>query len=345
MSKSLAAGQTPKGASVGDEDTVRFLDALGGRITFQTIDDRTPKRQELAQVVHGSWAQNEDRLSNLNAQHAGIFAMVNEGDGKGRSASNVRRVRAYFVDFDGVTPPDPATVPLPPHCVVESSPGRWHWYWWVKDAPLDTFTSVQRALAERFGSDRTVIDLPRVMRLPGSWHCKGEPFRVRIASLSDAPRYGYAEFAKAFGIEPSAAPERRHAEPDKVLTGRAAQWATNRARRYLQDEAPIAVQGAGGDATTYEVACCIREFGVTQDEALELMAENWNERCQPSWALDELTKKVANAYEYATSALGSDNPATIFTAVAAADKPIPAIANTAAKTETRFRIVPAGALL
>ena len=33
----------------------------------------------------------------------GIFVMVNEGDLKGRSAINVIRVRALFVDLDGAS--------------------------------------------------------------------------------------------------------------------------------------------------------------------------------------------------------------------------------------------------
>ncbi|MGH8147568.1 MAG: DNA-primase RepB domain-containing protein [Rhodanobacteraceae bacterium] len=127
-----------------------------------------------------------------------------EGNGKGRRIDNVRRIRAYFADFDDTPPPDAATVPLAPHAIIESSPGRWHWYWFIDGAPLDTFSSVQAAIAKRFGSDASMKDLPRVLRLPGFLHQKHEPFLTRIVELHDAPRYAHTDFVRAFGIDLSA---------------------------------------------------------------------------------------------------------------------------------------------
>ena len=48
------------------------------------------------------------------------------------------------------------------------------------DLPLDQFESVQKTLIARFDGDPAVHDLPRVMRLPGFYHHKHEPFLVRI---------------------------------------------------------------------------------------------------------------------------------------------------------------------
>ena len=42
--------------------------------------------------------------------------------------------------------------------------------------PLDEFKERQVLLAEMFDGDPKVCDLPRVMRLPGFLHQKGEPF-------------------------------------------------------------------------------------------------------------------------------------------------------------------------
>ena len=192
-------------ADIDTAEAERFLRALGGRFTFQTFDDSRRKDRRLSRVLHGTLAQHADTLANLQARGAGVFVMVNEGDGKGRSERNVQRSRAYFADFDGAQPPDVATVPLRPHCIVESSPNRWHWYWWIEGAPLATFKAVQVAIAARYGSDARVNDLPRVMRLPGFFHRKREPFRTRIVELRNAPRYTHAEFVAAFQIEPAAA--------------------------------------------------------------------------------------------------------------------------------------------
>lgn len=193
------------------DDAAEFLAQLapGESITFQTFDDSSRKDLRLSRVLQGFLAEHFDTLARLNARGAGVFVMVNEGDGKGRATRNVQRIRAYFADFDGAQPPDAATQPLRPHCIIESSPSRWHWYWWVEGAPLDKFKAVQRALAERFDSDPSICDLPRVMRLPGFLHRKREPFPTRIVELRHAPSYSHIEFMRAFGIDMNATPDCR----------------------------------------------------------------------------------------------------------------------------------------
>jgi len=75
-----------------DADT--FLDALGGRFTFQTFDDSGQGHRNLSRILHGTLAEHAATLARLNANGAGIFVMVGEGDGRGRKAANVQRVRA-----------------------------------------------------------------------------------------------------------------------------------------------------------------------------------------------------------------------------------------------------------
>ena len=74
---------------------------------------------------------------------------------------------------------------LLPTMVVSSSPGRWHAYWLISDCPLETFGPTQQRLASMFNGDPSVIDLPRVMRLPGFYHLKGEPFMSKIEYIKE----------------------------------------------------------------------------------------------------------------------------------------------------------------
>lgn len=189
------------GSDAAPTDAQRFLAALGnGPHTFQTFAD-SRKDARLARILHGTFAEHADTLQRLNARGAGCFVMVNAGDGRGRTAENVTGIRAYFADLDGA-PLEPLLAgPLKPHCIIESSPGHWHAYWFVSDAPLATFKTVQQAIAARFGSDAKVCDLPRVMRLPGFLHQKAEPFQSRIIERHDFPRYTHSEFVRAFGID------------------------------------------------------------------------------------------------------------------------------------------------
>lgn len=166
----------------------RFLNLLAlGAQTFQTFDDSPQKRKTLNRVFHGTLDAYKATLLDLNAQGAGIFVMVNRGDGivhpgcnTCRTKKSVVAVRALFVDLDGAPLQPLQDAAVPPHVIVESSPGRYHGYWFAVPCPLDAFTPTQIALAQRFGGDDSASDLPRVMRLPGFIHRKGEPFLTRI---------------------------------------------------------------------------------------------------------------------------------------------------------------------
>ncbi len=82
--------------------------------------------------------------------------------------------------------------------------------------------------------------------------------------------------------------------------------AKNQAIRYLQDVAPIAIEGQGGDTTTFAVAAHLtRDCGLSVDTSLELLMDHWNDRCEPPWAEDELRLKVENADKYGQREKGS----------------------------------------
>jgi hypothetical protein len=187
-----------------------FLNVITGNqpVTFQTFDDDKDRRNpNLIGVMHGTLSKHANRLTKLNNEGAGIFIMVNEGDLKGRSKDNVVKVRCLFVDLDGAPLEPVKNGPLPPHIIVKSSPGRYHAYWRVDDIELEEFRSIQKALAARFDSDPVVNDLPRVMRVPGFIHCKGDPYRSRLLKASKAKAYSREEFLNAFNIDPTNDPK------------------------------------------------------------------------------------------------------------------------------------------
>lgn len=155
-------------------------DALGKIHTFQTFGDKD-KSSSLARIMHGTLEECRPELEELNRQGAGVFVTVNETDGQGRGTGNIVRTRALVTDYD--TQDFNRTfdnLPLPPSIVIESSPGKHHAYWIIEDTlPLEEFKQCQKALAIMLGSDPKICDLPRVMRVPGFLHQKGQPFMVR----------------------------------------------------------------------------------------------------------------------------------------------------------------------
>lgn len=187
-------------------DTEKFLALLaeGEPCTFQTFDDTELKRKQLNKVLHGDLDRHFNQLKSLNQRRAGVYVMVNAGDGMGRKTDNVLRVRAVFVDLDGSPIKPVMEAPLQPHIIVETSPKRFHAYWLVDDIHKQEFRSVQEMLARRFYGDISVKDLPRVMRLAGFFHQKHEPpYLTHILHINEQERFNRTDFFDAFGFDPS----------------------------------------------------------------------------------------------------------------------------------------------
>src|ERR687892_348276 len=165
-----------------------LLDEDADGFTFQTATDAKPadkpKPDPLARHVNLA-PNNLTMLARRNAEHrAAVWVCINATDGRGRKRENVTRVRAVFLDGDGQVALDQLlSFTLEPHIVVESSPGHYQAYWLVDGLAHEQFEGVQRRIAKTFGDADSIIDLCRVMRVPGFWHQKDptRPFQVRIA--------------------------------------------------------------------------------------------------------------------------------------------------------------------
>jgi len=184
-------------------ETDKFLSILCGDslVTFQTFDDVKERgNKEFARIYQGFSEENVSSLIALNQDGAGIFVMVNEGNGSGRNTEAVVNVRALFVDLDGSPLQPVLDTGLTPHITVETSPERYHAYWLVEDCPLDKFKGLQQAIAARFNGDKSVNDLPRVMRLPGLMHNKKEPFLTHVLDINNLPKYTVEQIVAGLGL-------------------------------------------------------------------------------------------------------------------------------------------------
>lgn len=242
-----------------------------GNITFQTFDDSEEKRPALSKILYGWNQKNLDQLIKLNLDGAGVFLMVNEGDGSGRKKENVIKIRALFVDLDGSPLQPVIDAGLEPHMTIESSPGRFHAYWLVDNCQLDQFTPMQKALAERFSGDKSVNDLPRVMRIPGFYHQKGEVFQTRILSCNaELPLYSVGDFTKIITI--------------KLPTAKA----DTASQRIREGRSPEGQRHA--DVRSYMVA--IRKTGMGIEE-IRTLAYAWaRKNCPDAKSLEGLIKWI-----------------------------------------------------
>jgi hypothetical protein len=296
---------------------------LGGDtlFTFQTFDDDAARKSRtLVRILRGTIDDYRVVLEELNRSGAGIFVTVNRTDGHGRGRNNIVGVRALFVDLDGAPLAPVMRWMLPPHIVIESSRNRYHVYWLVdRTVTVGDFGGLQRKLAKLFGGDPTVHDPPRVLRLPGFMHRKGEPFRTRVVHQKPGlPRYSASEMSAALAdirvneVARLGCSETAEIEPDQPRNIKAA-------ISYLKSDAAPAIAFQRGNNRTYKTACSVRSrFGLSEMTCYDLMVEHFNPRCDPPWSLDELEAIVANAYRYAQGSLGGESAEAEF-----ASNPLP----------------------
>ena len=132
---------------------------------------------------------------------------------------------------------------------------------------------------------------------PGSRTPEGEYVIERDVPPAPAPQWL---------INLCAAPSKRDRNRNQAPVDWNQETAVQAALDFLKWH-PVAVQGAGGDAHTYQTICTIRDLGVPKGRASEVLAD-WNSRCAPPWDPDgenSLETKIENAYEYGQNAPGS----------------------------------------
>lgn len=128
---------------------------------------------------------------------------------------------------------------------------------------------------------------------PGSETPAGRYRFEREAGIADAPEW---LITKAGTIIPKTGTNEPVPDaPDAVLQ-RAADWLA---------KAPRSVKGQGGDQTAYIVACTLRDMGVSEQQAVELMrSELWDYGC--GWRAGRLEEKpIHSAFRYAQNEPGA----------------------------------------
>ena len=229
--------------------------------------------------------------------------------------------------------------PLPETWTVRTPSGGWHlWFAVPEGYALPGNASLSKSIDVR--SAKGYVLLP-----PST--IDGEPYETTSGGtpIAELPR-GWCE--RLVGPAEPAGP----AEPDVIdmldaLDARPAEPAVldsddavERAAKFLSTTRQVSIMGEGGDATAYNVACELRDLGVSETTALELMDDYWNDRCDPPWDVYEpttdpegkcLAQKVHNAYAYAGGQPGGKAPTPAEQAFAAfavpPDKTAPTPAN------------------
>ncbi|MDM0497010.1 phage/plasmid primase, P4 family [Clostridium perfringens] len=119
-----------------------------------------------------------------NEANRGIFFVVNAG---GNSDRKINKINAQFFECDTLSLEEQmeniSKFPLEPSIIVQTKKSL-HVYFLIKNGKVEKFRDIQKKLAKHFNGDGSCINESRVMRVPGFYHCKDEPVRVKCIKFN-----------------------------------------------------------------------------------------------------------------------------------------------------------------
>lgn len=168
-------------------------------VCFRVFDDKKSgifSGQKLSMEC-GKYASIEKTLKEHNAQNRGIFFVVNYG---GQEDSQISRINAQFVESDELSFEEQQAqidaFSLSPSMIIKTKKSL-HTYWFVKGAKVELFRGIQKQLVKQFHGDPMCVNESRVMRLPGFYHCKGDPIMVECISFHPERVYTQEQLSEA----------------------------------------------------------------------------------------------------------------------------------------------------
>lgn len=151
-----------------------------------------------ARSLVGNIYDLETELVDLNIQRYGIAVCVNSVmSGKRRKVRYIDRIRAFVLEDDEIRQNYRTDFPIPPSMIIESSLGKYHYYWMCDGISPRNFSDIQRCLIQNYGCDPAWASSNEVIRIAGFLHQKAEPFETRIVH-SSLIRYAREHIVAAF---------------------------------------------------------------------------------------------------------------------------------------------------
>ena len=248
-----------------DEDAENFV--------FQTFADNPGRKDKtLTRVLYGTLDEHAAELTRLNQKGAGVFVLVNHSKNGRRRIADITHARAIFREADA---PDLPPLPMEPHFVIETSPGKRHEYLVIEPTEdLDKWDRIMARMVEDFGSDPNAKDRARVLRLAGFYHLKdpARPHLVKIVQENGGLPYTLEQVA-------------RHVPP-LIKNAKAA--------------APVGetITEGARNAKLTSLAGSMRRRGASEDAILAALAEENRHRCVPPLGDEEVEQIAGSIAKY-----------------------------------------------
>lgn len=256
--------------------------------------DGKPRKKGKGEFLRASDMASEGTVGLVNraiSQGRNVYVGVNPHKNAGGTDEDIGLARCLFADFDGCSPIDAVALAeergLPPASLVVSSGHGAHLYWrlLVPMTDLAAWTGYQKALIAKLGSDPTIHNPSRIMRLPGTVNFKGEPVACDIVGGTKKP-----VDLRELNLTPIEE-GRRYIAP-VVDDGKPKDWRKNLARKTLA----FAVNGAPEgerNGSLFRAAADVAGNGGSYEDAMGLLGGPAQRSGLEDW---EIEAAIRSAY-------------------------------------------------
>ena len=257
------------------------------------------------------------RLEELNTEGFNVYVGANPRKAKSESGDQaVTLCRCLCADFDDIpsgaafSPSDIALATideaeLPQPTVVVHSGHGVHVYWrLIEPIGPSRWHELQQRLNATLGSDPSIKNPERLMRLPGFKNTKAEPWTdCTLVAVDTALVYALDDIELHLVALPEGEPE---THPVAQTSGKRPGPFEHKARAMLYAAKwPAVVEGGGRNNAAYAHACALRrDFDLPDGDAWELLA-NWNAGNNPPLSDRELRHAFESAAKYGRRPSGS----------------------------------------
>lgn len=164
------------------------------RIAIVLLNKRTAGAlQRIAAADRLAAPQFQAWLRHMNSQKYDVYVSMNtlKPEAQRRTKEDVDQIRHVFLDFDqdGTTAVEALLrrEDLPePNYLLNSSPDKWQVIWKIQNCSKLQAEEIERGLVRDTGADIAVIDVARVLRMPGFYNHKySRPYLIQIQHCSN----------------------------------------------------------------------------------------------------------------------------------------------------------------
>lgn len=227
-------------------------------------------------------------LEKFNQNDYGIFFVVNGGS---QSNKDVKQAKAQFMEIDHFSIEEQmhaiSSFPLPPSLIVRTRKSL-HTYWLLDNGDIKKFRNIQERLIQYFGSDNLIKNESRVMRLPGFYHNKSDPFMVEIIKFDKELRYTQEQLAEHLPEVKVEKPKQKKATHESAIT-------------LLEGERNAKLTSRAG---------YLHKQGISNPAILQELLFLNNTSCNPPLTENEVTQiyeSVVNRYEKGTPTITKED--------------------------------------